>query len=235
MPENPRPEQPPSTQAVEAKSERSAGEKATHNGDDSKSSWVARFGLAISLLALLFSAFSFYWNSWRSAAIKIKPGDAIFISYGYEGNLGIIVPLVYSNQGALAGVVNNIRLACGKQGAKDATPLYAVYYVKLGRPNQMDSFAVPEQIKGGEQLTRLILFWSGVDRVKTGDFNVGNYACGVIASDDSGPAREFARFSFPIRQEDINQLKNHPPSETNRFIYTHESGVTEIVLREPYN
>jgi hypothetical protein len=39
-------------------------------------------------------------------------------------------------------------------------------------------------------------------------------------------------FLFVKRQEDIDQLKTHAHSTTNRFIFTHESGVADIVIRK---
>ena len=59
--------------------------------NNSKSSWVARLGAVLSVIALLLSIFSFIWSSAWPAVMRIGAGDAIYISYGHEGNLGIVV------------------------------------------------------------------------------------------------------------------------------------------------
>jgi len=67
--------------------------------------------LVISILALLFTVFSFWWMNWREGRLIVGPPRA-FAATAQPGDGLLIVqlPLVFYNSGALALVVENLRL-----------------------------------------------------------------------------------------------------------------------------
>jgi hypothetical protein len=80
--------------------------------------------LLISTLALLFTIFSFWWMNWRRGKLIIgKPNSFAASSQGENNLLLVQLPLIFYNSGALAHVVQNLRLTL-KQDKRKSAILY---------------------------------------------------------------------------------------------------------------
>ena len=145
--------------------------------------------------------------------------------------MGMVVSLVYRNTGARSGTVDNVKLKCGRLGSDEIADLYPAYYVDSSQNYQFAGLPTPEVIRGGDQLTRTILFLSDKDWIKHHDFEVGEYKCSALASlNGENDPREFrdSDISFLIRKEDLVPLKATPSQ--GRIIFTHRMGVTAPIF-----
>jgi len=67
--------------------------------------------LIISILALIFTVFSFWWMNWRKGKLILGiPRSFAATCEGEEGVLIVQLPLVFYNRGAAAQIVQNLRL-----------------------------------------------------------------------------------------------------------------------------
>jgi hypothetical protein len=79
--------------------------------------------LLISILALVFTIFSFWWMNWRKGDLIVGPPRTFaLLAQGEEELLLIQLPLVFYNNGAAPQVVQNLRLKF-EQGEKKSTIL----------------------------------------------------------------------------------------------------------------
>ncbi len=66
--------------------------------------------LTISILALLFTVFSFWWMSWRTGKLHVW-SPPTYAAYGsQDGPTVLEFPLVFFNDGPTPLIVNNLRL-----------------------------------------------------------------------------------------------------------------------------
>ncbi|MBN1567922.1 MAG: hypothetical protein JXA73_08735 [Acidobacteria bacterium] len=65
--------------------------------------------LIISILALLFTVFSFWWMNWRTGKLIIAPPRS-FAAIGSREHMIIEIPLVFFNTGPMPIVIQNMRL-----------------------------------------------------------------------------------------------------------------------------
>jgi len=66
--------------------------------------------LLISVLALMFTIFSFWWMNWRKGKLIVGPPRSYAMAAQKEGLLLVRIPLVFYNDGAATQVVQNLRL-----------------------------------------------------------------------------------------------------------------------------
>jgi hypothetical protein len=77
--------------------------------------------LIISILALLFTVFSFWWMNWRRGKLVIgSPRSFAATCQGEEGNLIVQLPLVFYNKGAATRIVHNLRLTLEQEDRKSS-------------------------------------------------------------------------------------------------------------------
>jgi hypothetical protein len=204
-----------------------------HDKSAVRPSYVAISGAVLSILSLFISIVSLYFSALRASDITISVSESLFISYGFEGNLGIAMSLAFSNAGARPGIVSNVMLRCERIGSNESTDLFEVYYASFEENGglKMEAFPVPEVVKAGDKFNRLILFWSSAGQH---EYSVGDYSCSVLARlDGMQDPKDVAHMSFSVIQQDIDSIKAKPGTNpTNRWLPTHESGVTgRIILK----
>jgi hypothetical protein len=78
-------------------------------------SWPA---LIISILALVFTIFSFWWMNWRRGKLIVGPPRSYAMAAQKEGLLLVRIPLVFYNDGAATQVVQNLRLTLEQNDIK---------------------------------------------------------------------------------------------------------------------
>ena len=77
--------------------------------------------MVISVLALLFTAFSFWWMNWRKGELIVGPPRSYALTAPGEDDILIIqLPLVFYNNGAATQVVQNLRLRLEQDGRRSA-------------------------------------------------------------------------------------------------------------------
>jgi hypothetical protein len=77
--------------------------------------------LIISILALIFTIFSFWWMNWRKGDLIVGPPRSFALAaVGEDGLLIIQIPLIFYNNGAATYVVQNLRLTMEQNGKKSS-------------------------------------------------------------------------------------------------------------------
>jgi len=77
--------------------------------------------LLISIFALFFTIFSFWWMNWRKGKIIVGPTRSFAATSKSEDDLLIIqLPLVFYNDGAASQVIQNLRLTLVQNGNRSA-------------------------------------------------------------------------------------------------------------------
>jgi hypothetical protein len=71
--------------------------------------WLAISGFALSIFALLFTLYSFWWMNWRRGKLRVGAPRSFAFHNGLE-KFVVRFPLVFFNAGAVPIVVENLRL-----------------------------------------------------------------------------------------------------------------------------
>ena len=77
--------------------------------------------LLISISALVFTIFSFWWMNWRKGKLIIEPPLSYAFTAQKDGLLLIVMPLVFYNDGAATQTVQNLRLKLEQNDIKSKT------------------------------------------------------------------------------------------------------------------
>ncbi len=77
--------------------------------------------LLLSILALLFTIFIFWWMNWRRGRLIVGiPRSFAATTDGKEGELIVQLPLVFYNNGAATRIIQNLRLTLEQSGEKSS-------------------------------------------------------------------------------------------------------------------
>jgi hypothetical protein len=77
--------------------------------------------LLLSILALVFTIFSFWWMNWRRGKIIVGiPRSFAATSGGKQGLVMVQLPLVFYNDGAATRIIQNLRLTLEQNGEKSS-------------------------------------------------------------------------------------------------------------------
>lgn len=110
--------------------------------------------LVISILALLFTVFSFYWMNWRRGELIISAPRS-YAAKGSQTDLLLIeLPLVFFNSGPIPIVVQNLRLMLSDE-QPPGKPLRFIATVEKIGTSEGRTFAMQFPVRGREA-TRLI-------------------------------------------------------------------------------
>jgi len=77
--------------------------------------------LLISILALTFTIFTFWWMNWRKGKLIVGPPLSYAFAAQKDGLLLIVMPLVFYNDGAATQTVQNLRLTLEQNDLKSKT------------------------------------------------------------------------------------------------------------------
>jgi hypothetical protein len=78
---------------------------------------MEKAALTISLCALAFTLFSFWWLNWRKGKIIVgSPRSFAAVSNGENDLLMVQLPLIFYNDGAAVRIVQNLRLTLKQNG-----------------------------------------------------------------------------------------------------------------------
>ncbi len=110
----------------------------------------------ISMLALLFTFFSFWWMNWRTGKLKIGAPRSYAALGSLERQMILEFPFVFFNDGPMPIIVQNLRLVFSDETQR--RPLVFIAVVKkLGRDDDR-SFATQFPVRGREAILLICEF-----------------------------------------------------------------------------
>ena len=160
--------------------------------------------IVISVLALLFTTFSFWWMNWRRGKLKLSDVRT-YAAVSSDNSLIIQLPIVFFNSGAMPVLVNNLRLTFPDQG-KEHTALFFNNTVEKLASDQGTSMATPFPVHGGEALLKIC----GFHRSRAGfDFEVGEYHLNIEGRlDQKLDWTVLKSFTLKVRESQVKNLNS---------------------------
>lgn len=107
--------------------------------------------IIISISALAFTIFSFWWMNWRKGTIRLGSNLRSYAACASQNRLLIELPLIFFNTGAVPLVVENLRLHLPKITEENKYLFFNATVAKLGTDEDR-GFAKPFSIRGGDVL-----------------------------------------------------------------------------------
>jgi hypothetical protein len=112
--------------------------------------------LTISILALLFTVFSFWWMNWRTGRLHVSAPRTYAAFGSLEGRMVLEFPFVFFNDGPLPIIVQNLRLVFPDE--TQLHPLIFMATVKEVGNHQNRAFATQFPVRGREALLLICEF-----------------------------------------------------------------------------
>jgi hypothetical protein len=169
--------------------------------------------LMISVFALLFTVFSFWWMYWRPGSIEIAEPRSYAAIGSESGRVLVELPFIFFNHGATPVVVHNLRLKV--EGCRG--PLFFNATVdKLGS-DEGRRFAVQFAVRPQEALFLVCEF-----QKITGGFLFGPGSYSTVLEGIRGKAKKWqflARFELNVTNRDSETI--------NKQFIVHDNWVGE--------
>jgi hypothetical protein len=112
--------------------------------------------IVISILALSFTIFSFWWMNWRTGRLRVGSPRAYAALGSIEGKMVLEFPFVFFNDGPMPIVVHNLRLVFSDETLPHPL-VFTATVKKLGRDEDR-SFATQFPVRGREALLLICEF-----------------------------------------------------------------------------
>jgi len=112
--------------------------------------------LIISISALIFTIFSFWWMNWRKGKLQIGTPRSYAAFGSLEGRMVLEFPFVFFNDGPLPIIVQNLRLIFSQEIEKH--PLNFIATVKKLGKDEERTFATQFPVRGREALLLICEF-----------------------------------------------------------------------------
>ena len=109
--------------------------------------------LTISILALLFTVFSFWWMNWRIGKLHVSAPRTYAAFGSLEAKMVLEFPFVFFNDGPIPIIVQNLRLVFPDE--TQLRPLIFMATVKEVGNHQDRAFATQFPVRGREALLLL--------------------------------------------------------------------------------
>ena len=116
------------------------------------SDWI----MSISILALFFTIFSFWWMNWRKGKLNIYPPRTYAGIGSKDKTLVLIFPFVFFNNGPLPFVVRNLRIVFTDENLHIPMVFFSTI-PELGKYGNQ-SLATPFPVKGREAFSLICKF-----------------------------------------------------------------------------
>jgi hypothetical protein len=137
-----------------------------------KSKWLNMIELktlipiVISSLALIVSFTTLYMTKIAPGKVRSIAGEHINIFYLKEGNIGVTLPVSFSNIGAKTVNIQRVALLFQSQNDKKSYLFEPVFYERLTEHGGFvpESQAAPIIIPTGKTVTKQVLFRSSIER-----------------------------------------------------------------------
>jgi hypothetical protein len=93
---------------------------------------ISHAALIISLLALLFTLFSFWWMNWRRGNIRVGIPRSYAAKGSKNNTLLVEIPIVFFNDGATPILIQNLRLIFPEESPKGEPLTFVATVEKIG-------------------------------------------------------------------------------------------------------
>lgn len=160
--------------------------------------------IAVSVFALIFTTFSFWWMNWRRGKLTLSEVRT-YAAVSSGNSLIIQLPIVFFNSGAMPVLVNNLRLTFPEREKKYTALVFNDTVEKLAS-DQGTSKATPFPVHGGEALLKICSFQS---RCSGFHFEVGEYELNIEAR--LNPSKEWIllkTFTLIVRESQVKELNS---------------------------
>ncbi len=127
--------------------------------------------LILSILALLFTVFSFWWMNWRHGKLIVSPPRSYALFAQVPGKMVLHLPLIFFNNGPIPIVVQNLRLVFTKDVS--SKPLSFITTVKKLGKDEERAFATQFPVRGREAVLLICEFQREPNELT---IEAGNYA-----------------------------------------------------------
>lgn len=160
--------------------------------------------IIISILALLFIVFSFWWMNWRKGSL-ITGNIRTYAAVSSGNTLLIELPLIFFNPGAMPILVENLRLVFPDYGG-EATSLFFNATVEKLSKDEGRTFATPFPVHGGKAMLRICEF----QRLRSGfTFEAQNYALELQALLDGVASwKTIKKFELKVKESQLKTLNS---------------------------
>ena len=108
---------------------------------------IAVAAISISLFALAFTVFSFWWMNWRPGSLTVG-NIRTYAAHAGSGKLLLAFPCIFFNPGALPTLVQNLRIVLPDHGGEEAPLFFNATVDELGRDTGR-KFATSFAVRGG--------------------------------------------------------------------------------------
>jgi len=137
---------------------------------------MSAIALVISILALAFTTFSFWWMNWRKGSLEIG-NIRTYAAVSSINELLIEIPIIFFNPGALPVLTENLRLTFPDRGGPHTALHFNATVDKLGTEDGR-AFATPFAVHKGQALLKICEF----QRTRSGfQFEVQDYEIQIEA------------------------------------------------------
>ena len=155
--------------------------------------------LVISISALIFTLFSFWWMNWRPGKLVVTEPRS-YAAIAAAGKLMVELPLVFFNRGATPVIVHNLRLKI--QDVERPLSFNAVVQ-KLGDHDDR-RFATQFAVRAQEAVTLVCEFQAPIAGFA---FEQREYAISLEgAHGKSREWRSLLRFSLSVTERDLESI-----------------------------
>lgn len=110
----------------------------------------------ISILALLFTVFSFWWMNWRTGKLRVGAPRTYAAIGSQTGKMVLEFPFVFFNDGPMPIIVQNLRLVFSDE--TEPRPLNFIATVKKLGGDEGRSFATQFPVRGREAILMICEF-----------------------------------------------------------------------------
>jgi hypothetical protein len=158
--------------------------------------------LLLSIFALTFTIFSFWWMNWRKGSLKIS-NIRTYAAVSSQNKLLIELPIIFFNPGALPVLVDNLRLTFPDRGGPHTALHFNATVEKLST-DEGRAFATPFAVHKGQALLKICEF----QRLRSGfKFESQNYE--IVIEALIGGAVEWKvikTFQLKVRESQLKAL-----------------------------
>lgn len=172
---------------------------------------MSLIALALSIFALIFTIFSFWWMNWRKGSLEIG-NIRTYAAVSSQNKLIIELPIIFFNPGALPVLVDNLRLIFPDRGGPHTALCFTATVEKLGT-DEGRAMATPFAVHKGQALLKICEF----HRLRSGFvFEVQNYEIAIEAM--LGGAAEWKvikTFQLKVRESQIKALNTGLVAQDN--------------------
>lgn len=160
--------------------------------------------IVISVLALAFTTYSFWWMNWRKGCLKVG-NIRTYAAVSASNKLVIELPILFFNSGALPIIVENLRLTFPDRGGSYSALYFNATVEKLAT-DQERAFATPFAVDKGQALIKICEF----QRLRSGfEFKAGEYDIAIEALlNGASEWIVIKKFNLQVRESQIKALNS---------------------------